>query len=326
MLRFATCAVGLSLFSIILLMSGCDHPSGTCCCEQASGINGFQDRAACSKGGGICTNINVCASQGPSASPTPTPSPSPTPNSQPVIIPPTRNFSFGDKSPQAPAVGMKIGIEPIPEFCPMPNRISNDLLPAAEITWEMERSSINDLLGKSISTDADPSQCDSQCAADGPFCLKATLKDNNGLVGKVERVRALMTDRSTDKITPDQFMKIFDVGSDPCGRKETLLTPSLISNSGQPCRLDSSLGRSAKTFNLAIQLPAKLEGNREIQNDNLILGFADPTKAPTLIIGDGSLDRDFGGRVLRVSAGKNAGIITTAKACIAVKLRTSVIP
>jgi hypothetical protein len=167
---------------------------------------------------------------------------------------------------------------------------------------------------------SDPMACDEECATNGPFCLKVTLKDDNGLVPKVEKARKLLMDKTRDHIATKQFMDIFEVSTDPCDRKDTVLTPTAVKNSGQSCALSSSIDNQDGTFAFTVHLPSKLDGSRDIQGDNIVLLFPDAATSPDLTIGDVALNHDFGGRVQRATANHKAGILSTERGCIAVRM------
>jgi hypothetical protein len=170
---------------------------------------------------------------------------------------------------------------------------------------------------------SDPVACDDECATSGPFCLKVNLKDDNDLVPKVEKARKLIMDKTRDHIATKQFMDIFEVATDPCERKDTVVTPTVVKNSGQSCVLNSSIDNQNGTFAFTVHLPTKLEGSRDVQGDNIVLLFPDATTSPDLTIGDVALNHDFGGRVQRAAANNKAGILSTERGCIAVRMLPS---
>jgi hypothetical protein len=267
-----------------LIMTGCiDELIGTCCCLAPDTTASVKNRKECTDKGNICTNNNVCSKA------TPTPSPSPTPP------PPSAN----------------------------PHFILNNFLPGlSNVHGHMEAMAIptrtaDDKRG------SDPAECDDECAKSGPFCLKVNLKNDNGVVPGVEKARDLLLDKSRDRIATKQFMDIFNVPKDPCARKDTFLTATHLSNSGESCVLSSSIENPKGTFSFDVQLPSKLEGDRALEGENITLLFNEPRTSPSLTIGDTDLNRDFGGIVQRAKANKSGGVLSTAHGCIAVNLSAS---
>ena len=274
--------LAISSVALVLLTTlACDELVGTCCCLTADKGASVQNRKACTDGGGICTNNNVC-----SQSPSPTSS----------LSSPSHRFSL-DKS-----------------FLPG--------LPS-EFTTQAQVAEPSQVSGSQRKGLGDPAACDNECAANGAFCLKVNLSDDNGLVPKVEQARKLIMDKTHERIATKQFMDIFNTTTDPCARKDTLLTPSLIKNSGQSCVLNSSINNQKGSFDFTIHLPSKLEGNRNLQNDTITLLFPDEATYPKLTIGDVALNRDFGGRVERAIATNESGIVSTDRGCIAVRMLPS---
>jgi hypothetical protein len=284
-----------SLAFLFLITTACDELVGTCCCLTADSGASVKNRKACTDGGGICTNNNVCAqSPTPSPSPSQSPSPNPPPNNPPVLLPPSANLHF---------------------------RLNSSFLPGfpTELSGHMQASQLPQR-AKPRQGLSDPTACDEECATNGPFCLKVNLKDDNGLVPKVEKARKLIMDKTRDHIATKQFMDIFEVATDPCDRKDTVLAPTVVKNSGQSCVLNSSINNQDGTFAFTVHLPSKLEGSRDIQGDNIVLLFPDATTSPDLTIGDVDLNHDFGGRVRRATANHKAGILSTERGCIAVRM------
>ena len=165
----------------------------------------------------------------------------------------------------------------------------------------------------------EPSQCEAECSANGAFCLKVNLEDQNGMVSKVKQARELILDTSRDRIKKTQFMQIFGVGDDPCDRKDTFLSASQITNEGESCFLNSSISNDKGSFKFTVHLPATLQGSRIAAANKVTLIFDEKAKSPALSIGDPDLDRDFGGRVERATATSDSGVIATERGCIAVK-------
>jgi hypothetical protein len=278
---------------LFLITTACiDELVGTCCCLTADKGASVQNRKACTDGGGICTNNNVC----PSSSPTPTPSPSSSPTPPPInLAPPSANLHFLLDSSSLPG---------------FPTEVIGHMQAVQRPQQSMQpRQRLSD-----------PGVCDDECAKNGPFCLKVNLNDDNGFVPKVEKARQLIMDKTRDHIATKQFMDIFEVATDPCDRKDIVLTPTIVQNSGQSCVLNSSIDNQNGTFAFTVHLPSKLEGSRNIQGDNIILLFPDAATSPALTIGDVDLNHDFGGRVQRATANNKAGILSTERGCIAVRM------
>jgi len=60
---------------------------------------------------------------------------------------------------------------------------------------------------------------------------------------------------------------------------------------------------------------------RSFESQALVFTFPTATEAPDVQIGNLQLDAQFGGRVLRVSAGDKGGVISTGRGCIAINLK-----
>jgi hypothetical protein len=167
------------------------------------------------------------------------------------------------------------------------------------------------------------SDCENECANDSPFCLKVNLDDANSMASKVEKARQLMMDQTKDRIVKSQFTSIFDVKNDPCDRKDTLLSPTQVTNEGKSCYLSSDIQDGSATFTFVVSLPKELKGKRSLDGNRLKLTFEDPTKSPAVTIGDARYDHDFGGIVTWATADSSSGIIATKRGCIAVKTQSS---
>jgi hypothetical protein len=282
--------VGGIAFLFLITTACIDELVGTCCCLTADKGASVQNRKACTDGGGICTNNNVC----PSSSPSPTPSPSSSPTPPPInLTPPSASLHFLLDSSFLPG---------------FPTEVIGHMQAAQRPQQSMQpRQRLSD-----------PGACDDECAKNGPFCLKVNLNDDNGFVPKVEKARQLIMDKTRDHIATKQFMDIFEVATDPCDRKDTVLTSTIVQNFGESCVLNSSIDNQNGTFAFTVHLPSKLEGSRNIQGDNIILLFPDAATSPALTIGDVDLNHDFGGRVQRATANNKAGILSTERGCIAV--------
>jgi hypothetical protein len=181
----------------------------------------------------------------------------------------------------------------------------------------------NELFPRPNSDQQDPSQCDTQCAEDGPFCLKVNLEDQNSMLSKVEQARHLIMNKQDDQIPTSKFMNIFGVETDPCDRKDTLLSAAKLSNNGQPCYLNSSITDGTDSFKFIVRLPKTIEGTRTVEGQKVTLSFSNPMKSPVLTIGDTTLNKDFGGRLLRATADGAMGIVSTERGCIAVQTHSS---
>jgi hypothetical protein len=169
----------------------------------------------------------------------------------------------------------------------------------------------------------DPAQCDSECANNGPFCLKVNLDNQGAMISKVEKARKLIMDSTPGHIKKSQFMQIFDLNTDPCRRKDTILSTNEISNEGQSCFLNSSIYDGNGTFGFVVHLPTTIQGTRSVASENVTLTFDDPVKSPSLTIGDFDLNRDFGGSVQRVTANGESGVISTSRGCIAIRTQST---
>jgi hypothetical protein len=169
----------------------------------------------------------------------------------------------------------------------------------------------------------DPSQCESECKEDGPFCLKVNLEDQSALLSKVEQSRVLIMNQQDQPIKTSQFMQIFGINTDPCLRKDTILSSGQLTNNGDRCYLNSSISNGTDSFKFTVQLPPTLQGTRSVVAQRVILTFQDAAKSPALIIGNPDLNRDFGGRVQRAAADGTTGVVSTERGCIAVRTQAS---
>jgi hypothetical protein len=195
------------------------------------------------------------------------------------------------------------------------------LLPAVSLSAHLASERHGPQSSNNWHHDAD--QCDSECASNGPFCLKVNLENNNSMPSKVEEARKLIVDPARDRIRTREFLQIFALKTDPCGRGDTILTASQISNEGTSCFLNSSISDGKGMFKFTVRLPETLKGTRTVRENNVIVTFVDPNTSPSLIIGRIDLDTEFGGRVERAIANSESGVISTERGCIAVRTRAA---
>ncbi len=206
------------------------------------------------------------------------------------------------------------------------SRISKPMGNLAEISWRSSESWIGELeisarqpASGPVRPPGDPTECEEQCSKKGPFCLIATLNDTHGLIQKVDRTRTLLSNH-VDLIKKTDFMQIFGQGTDECKRSDTTISSEVLTNSGEGCWLTSSISEK-QSASFRIYLPNSVTATRSFESQALVFTFPTGSEAPDVQIGNLQLDAQFGGRVLRVSAGDKGGVISTGRGCIAINLK-----
>lgn len=130
-------------------------------------------------------------------------------------------------------------------------------------------------------------------------------------------------------ITPDDLVKSFRLGGDPCDRGPTAISLFGVSNTGPPCRLE--IEASQLDLRIRIEIPARLAGSWQVRSlSHLKLVFDETKFAPSLRFmklkseEPSKLDSAFGGLVefaeadkqrffLKTKGGRCVGIQTIAR-------------
>jgi hypothetical protein len=167
----------------------------------------------------------------------------------------------------------------------------------------------------------DPLACEKECRNHGPFCLRASLESSQDRTAQVMVLRNMLEDGHRTEISNLELTKTFGITptNDKCDRGITKITGENISNSGMACDINTALVKD-KDLTFQIKIPKQLEGKRSINSGTMVLTFDEPSSAPTLRMADPDFNRDFGGRVERISADMSTGVVSTESGCISVTL------